>query len=356
MVGCVIVRDGQVVARGYHQKYGQAHAERQALDDARAKGVDVSACDLYVTLEPCCHQGKQPPCTDAILRARPQKVIVAMQDPFPQVAGRGLAILKQAGIAVEVGLCEPLARRLNEPFLKRVATGMPWVILKWAQTLDGAIATASGDSRWVSNPRSRRWVHRLRGRVDGVMVGVGTLLADDPLLTARDGPIRRLARRIVVDPNLRTPLGSRLIASLNDPAMAQAGVLIAISQSTWLNDRRRIGSYQALGVEFLPLPPLADSASLDLKPLLRDLADRHQASNILVEGGSRLAGHLVAQGLVDQLLAFVAPKLLGDDASLIPALLGSMQTIAQATRLTLVSHRRLDDDLLLDYRLAAAVH
>lgn len=352
MVGCVIVRHGQIVAQGYHEVYGQAHAERQAIADAQRKNMELSACDLYVTLEPCCHQGKQPPCTDALLQARPQRVIVAMQDPFPKVAGRGIALLRQAGIAVEVGECQEQAERLNAPFLKRVATGLPWVICKWAQTLDGAIATATGDSRWVSNERSRRWVHRLRSRVDGVMVGVGTVLADDPLLTARDVPVRRIARRIVIDPNLRTPLSSKLVTSLSDPALAKAGLLIAVSESTLNRDQAKAESYRSRGAELLPLPYLSDSGSavLDIKPLLRHLADRYQASNILVEGGTGLTGHLMAQNLADQVLAFVAPKLLGDPAARIPAHLGALHTMNQAKPLKLVRCRRLGDDVMLDYQ------
>src|SRR5437764_12544149 len=182
LVGAVVVRDGRLVGAGWHQRYGQAHAEVNAL---AAAGEAARGATLYVTLEPCCHVGKTPPCTDAVIRAGVARVVAAMSDPFPQVAGRGAELLRQAGLAVEVGPCEAEARRLNAPYLKLLARGRPYVHAKWAMTLDGKIATRSGDSKWISNRASRQVVHDLRGRVDGIVVGAGTALADDPQLTAR---------------------------------------------------------------------------------------------------------------------------------------------------------------------------
>src|SRR5437764_9316124 len=182
LVGCVVVRDGVVVGEGWHQRYGEAHAEVHALS---AAGEKASGATLYVTLEPCCHHGKTPPCTDAILRAGITRVVAAMADPFPLVAGRGAELLRQAGVTVEIGLEEAEARRLNAPYLTLLGKGRPYVHAKWAMTLDGKIATAAGDSKWVSGEASRRLVHELRGRMDAIIVGAGTVRADDPLLTVR---------------------------------------------------------------------------------------------------------------------------------------------------------------------------
>src|SRR6478736_6670383 len=220
MVGCVIVRDGEVVGEGWHQQFGGPHAEVHALQSAgeRAKGAT-----MYVTLEPCCHQGKTPPCTDAIIAAGIKRVVTAMRDPFPQVAGGGLKRLAAAGIDVELGLHETEVQNLNAPYLKLVSTGRPWIIAKWAMTLDGKIATRTGDSRWISGEASREIVHQLRGRVDGIMVGRGTVQRDDPLLTARpSGP--RVATRIVVDSRASLPLDSQLVRSAGDaPVLVAAG-------------------------------------------------------------------------------------------------------------------------------------
>src|SRR5262245_3997728 len=206
LVGAVVVRDRHVVGEGWHERYGAAHAEVNAL---AAAGEAARGATLYLTLEPCCHQGKTPPCTEAILRAGVGRVVAAMRDPFPEVAGQGAARLQAAGVAVELGQGEPDARRLNAPYLKLLASGRPYVHAKWAMTLDGKIATRTGDSKWISNEASRRHVHELRGRMDAIVVGIGTVLADDPLLTARP-PGPRTPARVVLDRRGRTPLTSNL--------------------------------------------------------------------------------------------------------------------------------------------------
>src|SRR5438874_4544647 len=194
LVGAVVVRDGRVVGEGWHQHYGQAHAEVNALS---AVGAAAAGATLYVTLEPCCHHGKTPPCTDTVLAAGVRRVVAAMLDPFPQVAGQGAARLRAAGLDVAVGVGEAEARRLNAPYLKLLATGRPYVHAKWAMSLDGKIATWTGDSKWISGEASRRWVHTLRGRMDAIIIGSGTVRADDPLLTARP-PGPRTATRVVL--------------------------------------------------------------------------------------------------------------------------------------------------------------
>ena len=206
LVGAVVVHEGRAVGVGHHARFGGPHAEVVALE---AAGVAARGATLYVTLEPCCHQGKTPPCTEAVLAAGIRRVVAAMTDPFPKVAGGGFARLEAAGLEVESGLLDTEARRLNAPYLKRLATGRPYVTAKWAMTLDGKTATASGDSRWISGPRSRMLVHELRGRMDAILVGIGTALADDPQLTARP-PGPRRAARVVLDSAGTAPPDSRL--------------------------------------------------------------------------------------------------------------------------------------------------
>ncbi len=348
MVGAVLARGGQVLAEGYHHKFGGPHAEAQALHQARQRGIDPAGCDLFVSLEPCCHQGKTPPCTGALIEAGLGRVFAAMIDPAPTIAGRGIDALKAAGIRVEVGLCEPQARDLNAPYLKRTTTGLPWVIVKWAQTLDGRTATADGHSRWISNPTSRRRVHQLRARVDAVMVGIGTALVDDPQLTARTGRVRRVARRVVVDPQLRLPHNAVMLQS-NDPP-----VTLAVHQQIVRDRPARLVDLESRGVECVGLPPADDDPPrLNLRPLMRHLVQHHQATNVLVEGGATLAGSLFKQGLVDQVLAFVAPKVLGDDAALAAVRGLTCTKIADAPALSLWSATRVEDDVLLDYRVQA---
>lgn len=348
MVGAVLVRDGGVVATGYHRRFGGPHAEVEAIREARRRGIDPAACTLYVTLEPCCHHGKTPPCVDAILDAGIGRVVAAMVDPFPKVAGGGIGRLRKAGVNVTVGLCQGEAADLNAPFIKRLATGLPWVIAKWAQTIDGRIATATGDSRWISGPESRRHVHRLRGRVDAIMVGVGTVIADDPQLTARDVPVRRVARRVIVDPSFRMPPQSRLLASAD-----QAPVTVAVRDELLIEPSDALLAAESRGVEFVGLPP-ADGGGMDLRPLLSHLVRVHQATNVLVEGGATLTGALLAQGLVDQTWVFVSPRLFGDSTAL-PAVTGlACPRVEDGLVWRLDNVRRFEQDVLLTYRMDAS--
>lgn len=352
MVGAVLVRDGQVLAEGYHHRFGAPHAEVDALNRCAAAGRDPAAATFYVNLEPCCHHAKTPPCTDAIIHARIAQVYVAMVDPDPRVAGRGIDNLRRANIHVDVGLCQQDAAQLNAPFIKRTTTGLPWIIAKWAQTLDGAIATRTGHSQWISGERSRHIVHQLRARADAIIVGIGTALADDPLLTARDVPVRRTARRVVIDPNLRLPIESRLVQSLaQDPHAAP--VTIATARTPLDANPSKAAELKALGVECLALPAIGHSAPLDLEPLMRHLAQVHQATNVLVEGGTVTFGNLLRQGLIDQILAFVCPRLAAD-ASARTALAGlDRPSVDQFDQLHLGQVRRLGDDIMLDYRFTA---
>ncbi len=344
MVGAVIVRDGRIVAGGYHARYGGPHAEAQALRECNEKGIDPAGATIYVTLEPCSHYGKQPPCAEALIRAGIKRVVIGMPDAFEPVAGRGVPMLREAGIAVEVGICREEAEQLAEPYLKRGRTGLPWTIVKWAQTLDGKTATRTGDSKWISNDLSRKRVHEIRGRVDAVMVGIGTVRADDPTLTARDVEVKRIARRVVVDPRLSLPQDCNLLQTIG-----QAPLTLAIDQRLFDDEPDRLKALAARGVELVGLPMLEDQ--LDLRPLFEHLSQTHQAMNILTEGGAHLTGALFKQGLADQVLAFVAPKVAGD-ADALGAVVGvACKQMADSTRLTLRAVEQLGGDVLLDYRV-----
>jgi diaminohydroxyphosphoribosylaminopyrimidine deaminase/5-amino-6-(5-phosphoribosylamino)uracil reductase len=296
MVGCVIVRDDKIIAEGWHEKFGERHAEVAAIAGATES---LEGATAYVTLEPCCHTGKTPPCADALIEAGICRVVIAMRDPFPKVNGGGIRKLAEADISTHVGIEEVAARKLMAPYLMRTTESRPWIIAKWAMTLDGKLATSTGDSQWISNERSRAVVHQLRGRVDGVMVGSGTALADDPLLTARP-PGARVPTRIVVDSQASLPPSSQLAQTAKDSA-----VLIAVSESA---DVRRRQSLANTGCELL----LCQGESYDarLKSLLNLLAERGM-TNLLVEGGSELFGCLLDARLIDEVHAFVAPKITG---------------------------------------------
>ena len=296
MVGCVIVRDGEILGRGYHQKFGGPHAEVEAIRDA---GEATTGADAYVTLEPCCHQGKTGPCTQALIKAGVARVFVGCEDPNPQVAGQGIAALKEAGIEVVAGVMQDQAKRLIAPFAKLITTGRPWVIAKWAMTLDGKIASYSGSSQWISGEQSRQFVHQLRGQVDGILVGRRTAELDDPLLTARPaGP--RTATRIVLASRATLSTDSRLFQSLDE-----APLLIATTSQA---PAEKCQSLQDRGAEVLVLA--GEQRAEQMTALLDELGSR-QMTNVLVEGGSAVLGTLLDLKAIDEVHVFVAPKILG---------------------------------------------
>jgi diaminohydroxyphosphoribosylaminopyrimidine deaminase/5-amino-6-(5-phosphoribosylamino)uracil reductase len=300
LVGAVVIQGGHVVGAGWHKRFGEAHAEVHALT---AAGEAARGATLYVTLEPCCHQGKTPACTEALLRAGIGRVVAAMIDPFPGVAGQGAAQLRSAGVIVDVGTRESEARRLNAPYLKLLATGRPYVHAKWAMTLDGKIATRTGDSKWISGEEARRRVHQLRGRMDGILIGIGTVLADDPELTARpEGP--RTACRIVLDSRGRLPATSVLARTAGT-----IPVLIVTSDSCPEGATEHL---VALGCEVIRLP--GTNGRVDLLPVLSELG-RRRMTNILVEGGSEVLGSFLDAEAIDEIRAFIAPCLAGGDRS-----------------------------------------
>lgn len=340
MVGCVVVQDGIEVASGFHQVFGGPHAEVHALS-----GCDPSVLarsTVYVTLEPCSHHGKTPPCVDLLLARPPSRVVIAMLDPFPGVSGRGLAALQRAGIATTVGVLEPEARWLNGPYLKRLATGLPWVIAKWAMTLDGAIATQSGDSKWITGPEARDFSHGVRAGMDAIVVGSETVLMDDPLLTARPtdpaAPIRRCVR-VVLDRRFRIPIDCRLVRTAgNVPTLLVARRNELEGQ---LGKRRAI---EALGVEILELP-----LEVEVEPVqwLTQELGRRGATNVLVEGGGRVLGGFFDAGVVDQIDCYVAAKVLGAELGRRPVSGTDRIEMNQARTLHRRTVMQLGPDLLI---------
>jgi diaminohydroxyphosphoribosylaminopyrimidine deaminase/5-amino-6-(5-phosphoribosylamino)uracil reductase len=336
MVGCVVAQAGEVVGEGWHRRFGGAHAEVEAL---RVAGTRAKGATLYVTLEPCRHFGKTPPCTQAILAAGVRRVVCAMRDPFPAVSGRGIAELQAAGVLVEVGSLEADAVRLNAPYIKLLSSGRPWIIAKWAMTLDGRMATRSGDSRWISGEQSRAIVHQLRGRVDAIVVGSGTARIDDPLLTARP-PGPRTAARIVIDSRCTLADASRLIGTAGE-----APVIVAAGPESAVKDRQRLSD---LGIEVLNCA--AATHTERLTQLLDELG-RRRMTNVLVEGGARLLGLLFDLRAIDELHVFIAPKLLGGAGAPAPLAGAGIDRIAEAVALADAEWQRTGDDMYLCGRI-----
>ncbi|QGJ69681.1 Diaminohydroxyphosphoribosylaminopyrimidine deaminase [Planctomycetales bacterium 10988] len=338
MVGCVLVQGEEIVGEGYHERYGQAHAERNALKNA---GEAARGATAYVTLEPCSHQGKTPPCTQGLLEAGVAKVIAAMRDPFPLVAGQGFKQLTEAGVEVTFGLLEEEARWLNAPYLKLLAKKRPFILAKWAMTLDGKIATRTGDSRWISGPASRQIVHQIRSRVDGVLVGSQTALKDDPQLNARlpatsEGTpkLPRLASRIVVDSQASLSLNSRLVQTVHEQP-----VLVAIGPQA---DPTKCAQLQAAGCELI----LCEAATHHERLLqLLDELGRRRMTNILVEGGGQILGMLHDLQEIDEVHLFLAPKILGGAQAPGPFAGIGLEWMKDAEMLDEIQVRMIEEDV-----------
>jgi diaminohydroxyphosphoribosylaminopyrimidine deaminase/5-amino-6-(5-phosphoribosylamino)uracil reductase len=338
LVGCVIVKADRVVGEGYHRHFGGPHAEVYALAQA---GTQAQGATLYVSLEPCCHVGKTPPCVDAVIEAGIRRVVIAVADPNPLVAGGGIDRLRTAGVEVTLGVCETEASQLNESFFHYIRTHRPFITLKCAITLDGKIATRTGDSRWITGTAAREEVHRMRHATDAILVGLGTVLQDDPLLTTRlpqghgVNPLR-----IVVDSALQLPLTAQVATVAPDRR-----TLVATTERAPASKQRQL---ETQGVEILRLP--AYDEQVDIEALFRVLGIRGIAS-VLVEGGAALSATLLRRHLVDKVTLFVAPKIIGGDGISVIAACG-VETIAQAIQLRELTSRLVGADVMLTAYLA----
>ena len=333
-VGAVVVRDGRILAKGYHRKAGLAHAEVEVLSKL---GGRADGGTLYVNLEPCNHYGRTPPCTEAILGSGLKRVVVGMNDPNPLVSGGGNEFLRQRGIDVTTGVLEMECRQLNEAFIKFVTSGRPFVAVKSALTIDGWTATSGGHSKWITNEKSRQFVHRLRDQVDAVMVGIGTVLADNPLLTAR---LKRTSGkdplRIIVDTNLRTPLNAKI---LNHDSLSDT-IIVVGSQ---VRDRE-LKRFQKKGVSTLVCP--MKTGMVDLAALMGILG-KMSVTSLLVEGGSLIAGSMLRERLVDKFYIFKAPKILGGGDGVPMAAGPGSKRMDECLVLKDIHVRRFDDDILV---------
>lgn len=324
LVGAVVVRDGEVIGEGFHAELGGLHAERAALADCRERGEDPAGATMYVTLEPCAHQGRQPPCVEAVLEAEIGRVVIASEDPSEKAAGRGPGILRDGGVEVEfaAGAEAAAARLLNQAFRKHARTGLPLVTLKLAMSLDGRTTTAPGDSPWISGEPSRALVHRWRAEADAIAAGIGTVLADDPLLTARQ-PDARQPLRVVFDSRARLPLDSRLLATLD-----QSPVLVVTAPDA---DPARLSALRDAGAETL--------AAADIPAALADLG-RRGITSLFLEGGQTLASAFLAAGQIDESRTFIAPMLLGTaktteaEATRVTALASTAEPVGEDTLIT----------------------
>ncbi len=335
MVGAVIVANGEIVGRGFHPRAGEPHAEIFALREAGDQALNA---ELYVTLEPCNHHGKTPPCTEAIIRSGIRRVVIGTSDPNPLVEGQGATRLKNAGIKVEVGLLAQECCQLNEAWNKFITTGLPFVTLKTAASLDGRIATPTGHSQWITNDKSRHYVHQLRAAHDAILVGIGTLLKDNPRLTARrPGEPDHSPYRIVVDSLLRTPLQSKVFGSDGKQRM-----LLATRQQS----EKKLAPYRKLVKEILILPT-NNLGQIDLLELMKNLAAR-KITSVLIEGGSEINGSALDNKIIDKICFFYAPILVGGRGSLGMISGQGADTIDQAMPVKNITIRHFDDDLCLE--------
>lgn len=336
VVGAVIVRSGRVIGEGWHKKCGENHAEINAFEDAAAKGEDVEGADMYVTLEPCSHYGKTPPCAKAIIEKKIKNVYVGLLDPNPLVAGRGIQMMQDSGIHVETGVLEEACRRTNEIFLKYITEKRPFVVMKTAMTLDGKIAAYTGDSRWVSGPESRQAVQQMRNSLTGIMVGIGTVLCDDPELTCRleDG---RDPVRIIADSQLRIPLDAKVLRDEN--------CIIAATEECDMGKRDRL---KERGISVILTG--SDQGKVDLRELMERLGERG-VDSILLEGGGGLNEAALKAGIVDRAVTFLAPKFIGGKDAKTPVEGQGLAQMSQAWKLENMEIRKTGGDLLIQGRI-----
>ena len=345
-VGAVIVKANQIIGKGWHKKFGGPHAEINAIEDCKTLGANPNGATMYVTLEPCCHQAKTGPCTDEIIAAGLSKVIVATIDPSEHADGKGIQQLRNAGIEVQTGICETEARLLNAPFIKFAATGKSWVILKWAQSIDGKVAYSdnTGQRQWLSNELSRQDTHKLRRMAQAILVGINTVIADDPILTARPGKGKK-AIRIVLDSYLRIPLNCKLLATTKE-----APVLILTSQKTMQSNPEIVDKIHQKAAEVLAYPDIQGQSNLYF--LMDELAKRSVAQ-LLVEGGPTVIASFLKEQLADQIVVYITPKILGQQGSVDIA--ETMAELTTSVGLHYVDIKRFGDDVRLTGLLKKAL-
>lgn len=331
MVGCVVVKGGRVIAEGCHERYGEYHAERNALTRCKE---DTEGADLYVTLEPCCHHGKTPPCTEIIIEKKIGRVFVGAMDPNPKVAGNGVKILREHGIEVTTGILEEECLKINEVFFHYIQTGMPYVAMKYAMTLDGKIAAVTGDSKWVTGEKAREHVQILRKKYSGILAGVGTVLADDPMLNCRleDGvdPVR-----IICDTKLRIPMDSQIVTT-----SGEIRTIVAYAGDADMEKKKKL---ESTGVELLKC---GNEGEVNLTLLFQKLAEQ-KIDSVLVEGGGEIHGSLLHTGLVNRVYAYIAPKLVGGADAKSPVEGSGVQWMREARRLTDIEILSFGEDICI---------
>jgi diaminohydroxyphosphoribosylaminopyrimidine deaminase / 5-amino-6-(5-phosphoribosylamino)uracil reductase len=332
VVGAILVKDGVIVGSGLHRKAGEPHAEVHAF---RMAGEHAEGATLYVTLEPCSHFGKTPPCANIVKESNVARVVVALQDPNPQVAGRGIGLLREAGIEVEVGVLEKEARLLNERFVHNMVNRTPFVISKVAMTLDGKIAAYNGHSKWITGEASRHNVHLLRNEVDAILVGIGTVLADDPMLTTRLETGGKNPFRVVLDSDLKTPLEAKITDT------TEAKTWIVAKEGA---DLEKAKVLEEKGVEIIYVPK--NDSGLDLSVLLNKLYEKG-ITDLLVEGGSEINGSFLRAGLINKFSIYVAPKIVGGRDSLTPFTGDNVESMDEALDVTIHSIENFGEDLLI---------
>ncbi|MBU3623245.1 bifunctional diaminohydroxyphosphoribosylaminopyrimidine deaminase/5-amino-6-(5-phosphoribosylamino)uracil reductase RibD [Polynucleobacter sp. AP-Latsch-80-C2] len=337
-VGCVIVKDGQVIGRGNTQKVGGPHAEVQALADVKAKGLNAQGSTVYVTLEPCNHTGRTPPCVDALIAAKPAMVVVAMSDPNPLVAGQGLERLKAAGIEVRCGLLGAEAQILNRGFISRMTRGLPWVRLKIAASLDGKTALPNGQSQWITGPLARADGHHWRAQACAIVTGVGTVKEDDPSLNVRDVQTDRQPFKIIIDSKLETPPSAKILKNLD-----QAGALIVCADLSSPELLQKAKAFEERGIEVIAMAN--PQGKVDLPKLFSYLAKEREMNEIHIESGFKLNGSMLREGCVDELLLYYAPFFMGEGISM--ANVSPLQALEQRQDWKIIDQSLLGPDLRL---------
>lgn len=371
MVGAVIVKDGVIIGEGWHKQYGSFHAEREAIFDCQQKGNSTEGATIYVTLEPCCHYGKQPPCTQAILDAKISTVVVGSRDPNPLVAGKGVKILREAGVTVIEDFLRDKCDRLNSLFFNYITTELPYVALKYAMTMDGKIATRTGKSKWITNERSRSYVQKIRSHFGAIMCGIGTVLADDPLLTCRPEdfktvesdptdaefalPVYKNPARIVLDSDLKIPLESRIVKTAfgNRTIVACAKKMSDDDENSIKEFEFKKSALKEKGVEILEVESDGnDTKKLDAKQVLKLLA-KNGIDSVLVEGGGEVNFSMLKTGAVKKIYAFIAPKIFGG-AARGPVMGEGVEEVADGFELKIESQKNFDGDIFLELGIKEA--